>query len=104
MEPNGVAERDSSLSLVLNFSPIRFDDCEINVEQLPYGNGDGEVLKQLREEHKATHVFRREGPDRILAVPLASNTPLLGEPRTVRLKDHLGLAAVLVRNALLTPK
>jgi hypothetical protein len=25
------------LSLVLNFSPIGFDDSEINVGQLPYG-------------------------------------------------------------------
>ena len=90
------------MSLVLNFSSIRFDDWKINVEQLPYGDGGEEVLKQLREQHKATHVFRREGTDSIMAVPLASNVSLLGEPKTVRLKDHLGLAAALVRNALLT--
>ena len=86
----------------MNFSPIQFDDCEISVGQLAYGDGGEEVLKQLREEHKATHVFRREGADSILAVPLASDASLLGEPKTVRLKDHLGLAAALVRNALLT--
>jgi hypothetical protein len=90
------------LSLVLNFSPVRFDDCEINVGQLPYGDDGKEVLKQLREEHNATHVFRREGADSILAVPVASDASLLGKPRTVRLKEHLGLAAALVRNALLT--
>ncbi len=61
-----------------------------------------EVLKQLREEHNATHVFRREGSDSILAVPVASDASLLGEPKTVRLKEHLGLASALVRNALLT--
>jgi hypothetical protein len=47
--------------LVLNFSPIGFDDREISVGRVPYG-GDGEqVLEQLREQHHATHVFRREG-------------------------------------------
>jgi hypothetical protein len=90
------------LSLVLNFSPIRFDDSEINVGQLPYGDDGEEVLRQLREEHNATHVFRREGADSILAVPVASDASLLGKPKTVRLKEHLGLASALVRNALLT--
>lgn len=90
------------MSLVLNFSPIRFDDCEINVGQLPYGDDGKEVLKQLREEHNATHVFRREGADSILAVPVACDASLLGDPKKVRLKEHLGLAAALVRNALLT--
>ena len=86
----------------MNFSPIRFGEYEINVGELRYGEGGEEVLKQLREEHKATHVFRREGADSILAVPLGSDASLLGEPKTVRLKDHLGLVAALVRNALLT--
>jgi len=90
------------LSLVLNFSPIGFDDFEIKVGQLPYGGDGEEVLKQLREEHNATHVFRREGKDSILVVPLAPEASLLGEPKAVRLKENLGLAAALVRNALLT--
>jgi hypothetical protein len=89
------------LSLVLNFSPIRFDDSEINVGLLPYADDGKEVLKHLREKHNATHVFRREGADSILAVPVASDASLIGEPKTVRLKDHLGLASALVRNALL---
>ena len=90
------------MSLVLNFSPIRFDDFEINVGELPYGGDGEEVLKQLRKEHNATHVFRREGKDSILVVPLAPEASLLGKPKAVRLKENLGLAAALVRNALLT--
>ena len=86
----------------MNFSPIRFDDSEISVGQLPYGDDGEEVLKPLREKHNATHVFRREGANSILAVPVASDASLLGEPKTVRLKEHLGLASALVRNALLT--
>ena len=90
------------MSLFLNFSPIQFDDREIGVGRLPYG-GDGEqVLRQLRDEHNGTHVFRRDGPDSILAVSVASDAPLIGEPKTIRLKEHLGLAAALVRNALLS--
>ena len=101
--PDGVGGRtDAFLSLVLNFSPIRFDDCEINVGQLRYSDDGEEVLKQLREEHNATHVFRREVADSILAVPVASGASLLGEPKTVRLNEHLGLTSALVRNAMLT--
>jgi hypothetical protein len=88
--------------LVLNFSPIQFDDSEIKVGQLPYTKDGEELLKQLREKHNTTHVFRREGAESILAVPVAYDAPLHGEPKTVRLKEHLGLASALVRNALLT--
>jgi hypothetical protein len=49
------------LSLVLNFSPIEFDDREISVGRLPFGDHGEHVLKQLRIDHRATHVFRREG-------------------------------------------
>jgi len=90
------------LSLVLNFSPIRFDDAEITVGSLPYGQDGEEILAQLRREHNGSHVFRRDGPDSILAVPVAADAAFIGEPKTVRLKEHLGLTAALVRNALLT--
>jgi Piwi domain len=90
------------LSLVLNFSPILFDDSEINVGWLPYGLEGKKILKQHREEHNATHIFRREGANGILAVPVASNACLIGEPVTVHLRERLGLVSALVRNALLT--
>jgi hypothetical protein len=88
--------------LVLNFSPIGFDNAEITVGCLPYGEGGEQVLQQLRDDHNSTHVFRRDGPDSILAVSVTSDAALIGEPKTIRLKEHFGLAAALVRNALLT--
>jgi hypothetical protein len=89
--------------LVLNFSPIQFDDAEITVGRLPYSDDGEQVLQQLRDEHSATHVFRREGagPDSIVAVSVAAEAPLIGEPETIRIKEHIGLAAALIRNALL---
>jgi hypothetical protein len=90
------------VSLALNFSTIHFDECEIRVGRLPYGPYGEQVLEQLREEHNATHFFRREGPDSIFAVPVASDASLIGEPETIRLKEHLSLAAALIRNALVT--
>jgi hypothetical protein len=89
------------VSLVLNFSPIKFDDVEVNIGRLPYGDDGDQLLEQLRQGHRATYVFRREGPHSIFAVPVAADAPILGEPRTIRLKKHLGLAAALIRNALL---
>jgi hypothetical protein len=85
----------------LNFSPIQFDDREIEVGRLPYGNDGEQVLQQLRDAHNGTHVFRREGPDSILAVSVAPGALLIGKAETIRLKAHLGLTAALVRNALL---
>ena len=91
----------SSSGLVLNFSPVQFEDRKISVGRLPYGKDGEQVLQQLRDEHYATHVFRREGPDSILAVPVAADSTVFGEPETILLKEHLSLAAALIRNALL---
>jgi hypothetical protein len=92
----------ASSNRVLNFSPIRFDDAEITVGCMPYGLTGKQTLEQLRREHNGTHVFRRDGQDSILAVSVAPQATLIGEPKTIRLKKNLGLAAALVRNALLT--
>jgi len=90
------------VSLVLNFSPITFDDREISAGRLPYGADGKEVLERLRSEHWATHVFRRDGEHGILAVPVTADAPLLGTKETIRLAEKLGLAAAVIRNSLLT--
>ena len=89
------------MGLVLNFSPIQFDDREISAGWLPYGDNGEQVLSQLREEQGHTHVFRREGANSIWSVGLVADAPIVGEPKTIRLKEHLGLAAALIRNTLL---
>jgi len=86
---------------LLNFSPIQFDDREIIVGRLPYGNDGAQVLETLRKEHKGTHVFRRDGAKRILAVSVIPDADLIGKAETIRLKEHLGLSAALIRNAIL---
>ena len=75
----------------------------LTVGCLPYGEDGKQVLKQLRREHNGTHVFRR-GRARQLSwlFPSSPDAALIGEPKTIRLKENLGLAAALVRNALLT--
>src|SRR5947209_11328675 len=95
------ASQTTCSTRVLNLSPIRFKDAEIAVGRLHYGQDGEQILKQLRREHNNAHVFRREGADSILAVSVSRDAPLIGEPDTIRLQDHLGLAASLIRNALL---
>lgn len=90
------------MNQVLNFSTIQFDDREISVGRLPYGDDGEYLLERLRREHRHTHVFRREGANSILAVSVAADAALIGKPVTIRLRENLGLAAALVRNALLT--
>ncbi len=88
----------SAASLLLNFSPIEFEDAEIEVCVFSYGTDGEQVLKQLRQENRATHVFRRDGPDQIIAVPVVADAPKLGEgPKKIRLKENLGLSASLIR-------
>jgi hypothetical protein len=89
------------MGLILNFSPIQFDDREITVGRLPYRADGEQVLRQLRAEHNDTHVFRREGAESILAVSVLPDAQLIGKAEIIRLKEHLGLAAALIRNAIL---
>lgn len=95
-------ERTGAAAQVLNFSLVRFEDAELTVGCLPYGEDGEEVLKQLRREHNGTHVFRRNGTDSIVAVSVTANAAPIGEAKKIRLRENLGLAAALVRNALLT--
>src|SRR5579871_2082076 len=83
--------RAMSANLVLNFSPVQFADTEITVGELPYGADGEHVLEQLRRDHNGTHVFRREGAVSIVAVSVASDVPLIGKPRTIRPREHLGV-------------
>lgn len=92
----------STGGLLLNFSPIEFDDAEVDAGLLPYCTDGEEVLKKLRQEHWATHVFRRDGADQIVAVPVAADAPKLGEgTKKIRLQENLGLTASLIRNSLI---
>ena len=90
------------MSLLLNFSPIEFEDAEIEAGLFSYDTDGGQVLKQLRQQNWATHVFRRDGPDQIIAVPIAADAQKLGEgTKKIRLKENLGLSASLIRNSLI---
>jgi hypothetical protein len=95
------SSKDVTVRLVLTFSSIGFDEREISVGRLPYSDDGQQILEQLREQHHATHVFRRDGACSILAVPVAPDAPLIGEGESILLSEHLPLAAALIRNALL---
>jgi hypothetical protein len=102
LEIEGTQEPQAAAATrVFNFSPIGFDDIAIPVGRLDYGQDREQRLKQLRREHNRTHVFRREAAHSILAVSISPNAPAIGKPEMIRLKDHLELAAALIRNALL---
>jgi hypothetical protein len=86
--------------LVLNIAPILFDDGDLVVDIHPYKSR--EQLDEMRQGLRGTHVVRRDGGQRILCVPTAPNLPSTGGSReSVRISKHLGLAAELVRDALL---
>jgi hypothetical protein len=94
--------KSPAAGLLLNFSPLEFDDAEVDAGVFSYGTDGDEVLRKLWQEHWSTHVFRRHGPDEIAAVPVVADAPKLGtDPKKIRLKDNLGLTASLIRNSLI---
>lgn len=123
--PNQSVHRPGTRSgtcLVLNLSPVLFDDAELTVGVTAYRDRD--QLRELRRTHGSTHVFQRQkrrSQDRpsdtgqsnagaepatgdgteIVAAPFAETAPKIGDEfRTVKLYDDLPLAAALIRNAL----
>lgn len=91
------------MSLTLNFSPIFFDDVEIEVGVFPYDAEGDRTLRELRKTHWATHVFRRDGATQIIAVPIIMDAPKLGvDTKKIRLTKNLGLTAALIRNSIIT--
>src|SRR6202521_632031 len=93
--------RSSATCLLCIFSPLEFEDKEVDAGVFPYGADGDDQLKKLRNEHWATHVFRRGGPDEIVGVAVKADAPQLGsKSRKIRLKENLGLTASLIRTAL----
>lgn len=85
--------------LVLNLSPVKYGNAEVEVGVFEYQDQD--QLKALRDEHFRTHVFRREG-DEILCVPVVEGAASIGDSsRTVELKKNPALCAALIRDALI---
>jgi hypothetical protein len=90
------------MGLLLNFSPIQFDDAHVDARVFSYGTDGEQVLKALRQQHWRTHVFRRDGPTEIVAVPVVADAPQIGTgPKRIRLKENLGITASLIRNSLI---
>lgn len=101
--PRNVA---AATRFVLNLAPISFEDAEVKIGVFNYAGRAHERdahLRALREQHWSTHVFRRHESNKIISVGTAPNAPLIGDTsETLRLSEHLGLCAALIRNALLS--
>lgn len=86
--------------LLLNITPIRYECESIEIELLPYESH--EQLRELRRQHGATHIFRRNDTQ-IQCVPRTLDAPWVGGERAVvQLEHNLKLVAVLAQDALLS--
>lgn len=97
-----VKSKIMTTDLVLNLSPVEFEDVELQVQILPYR--DHEQLSRLRADYYTSHVFLRERGTRILCVPYRQSTPeitVTSSFERINLKSSLSLSAALVRNALI---
>lgn len=94
----------NSTQNVLNVSPLLFDDADVEVGILQFSSSEERdaALKRLRQQHCMRHVFRRDGKQSLLTLPIGRGESVLGdEQKTIRLSSNLGLCAVLMREALL---
>lgn len=95
-------ERSSATGLMLNFSPLEFNDTNVDAGVFTYGPDGDDALKKLRKEHWKTHVFRRDGPGEIVAIAVTADASELGtKSRKIRLTENPRLTASLIRNALI---
>lgn len=84
----------------LNVAPIVFDNAEVRVGLLPYESA--EQLALLRATYGSTHVIRRAGGTTIETVAYVTDAPDVGDHfKIVKIQRELGLAAALMRNALI---
>lgn len=91
----------SPRSLVLNFAPVHLvGEKSISVGHRPY---DEDLLRELRSEFRATHIFKRQYRDNeILDVPIMEGAePLSDNIRTIDLNRSKHLYAPLLNAVLL---
>jgi hypothetical protein len=86
----------SYLSIFLNAFPLKIVDINLDACVIPY---DEERLNELRENHKATHVFRRRD-NNILILSQDGQYPVTGCVETVNLKDNFDILCFLVKYGL----
>lgn len=82
----------------LNLIPLTFVGNTFKGYELPYEDYD--QLRNLREEYRGNHVFRRQG-DVIQCVPLHDGADSLGTEKEYNLKENFVLAERLVQEALI---
>lgn len=84
--------------LILNLSPIDFDDGQLCVGLTPFESK--EQLQALRSEFSGTHLLRRVGAD-IQSIPLVADALQLGERKEdLLLSQNFSLIVSLVRDSL----
>lgn len=97
---NGELKHIMSSCLVINMGRVTFGNPDVTATVLPYEGND--QLKQLRVDNEGRWVFRRYQGTEVLCVPVVKDPPPLpGASRAVKLSEELGLAASLVRHALI---
>ncbi len=89
----------SATALFLNAAVLDFGETAVTAEVLPAAAAA--PIRELRRQHRSTHVLRREGAS-ILAVAVADGAPRIGGDLVqMKLGEHPELACHLWREALL---
>ncbi len=88
------------MDLTINFAPISLEgNCSVLVGRQNY---DKERLAELRADFRDTHVFRRDGAESIVDIPIVSGAVPLGHVQeTIDLSQHQIFWPMLLQESLI---
>jgi len=88
------------MDLTINFAPISLEgNCSVLVGRQNY---DKERLAQLRSDFRDTHVFRRDGAESIVDIPIMPDAVSLGHVQeTIDLRQHQIFWPMLLQESLI---
>ncbi|NSZ05837.1 hypothetical protein G6M14_05595 [Agrobacterium tumefaciens] len=87
------------MALTINFAPISLDgECEVLVGRHKY---DKDLLAELRTDFRGTHVFRRDGAESMVDIPITPDgSPIGNVQETIDLRRHQQYWPMLLQESL----
>ncbi|MGO7446469.1 hypothetical protein ACC668_17455 [Rhizobium ruizarguesonis] len=88
------------MALTINFAPISLDgDCEVLVGRQNY---DKDRLAELRSDFRSTHLFRRDGADSMVDIPIApGGSPVGNVQEAIDLRRNQQYWPMLLQESLI---
>jgi hypothetical protein len=84
--------------LMLNFLPVQQSQTSFSGSVIPYE--DSEKLRKLREQHRDTYVFHRDG-SQVYCIPLRADVPSLADSTLFEVRQNTSLVRRLIHEGFI---